>query len=196
MPEPMPGAFEVLSESDQETFGDVLVSIPPPSWKLVAAIAFALALAITWINSDLHICYEQQTIVKPNSQSSVFTLEHTTTPITKCGFKPSHFNFLAAESRNWPVGLSLPDKDDEVWETHEGKELLNKRRRELLDFWDERNAGVKGTGLEEWHHASILREIKGMLRDAEDWVERKSYKRDVDEFHESQEKRFARFRDK
>jgi hypothetical protein len=116
-------------------------------------------------------------------------------PITECGFKPFYFNFLAAESRNWSTGLSLPNKNDRIWETKTGKTLINERRKELLEFWGRKNSGQTGTGLEEWQHETIARNIESMLRDADDWAEMKSFEKDASSFNGKQKKRFERYKE-
>jgi hypothetical protein len=89
----------------------------------------------------------------------------------------------------------LPSKNDRVWETKRGKILINERRKELSEFWDRKNSGETGTGLEEWHHETIAKDIESMLRDADDWAEMKSFEKDASSFYGKQKKRFERYKE-
>jgi hypothetical protein len=112
-------------------------------------------------------------------------------PVTSCGWTAADFNFLAADSRNWAAALGLPEPEDWSWEFPAAKELINARRKELLEIWGMDK--VAATGLDEWQHSVILRLIRDMLREAEDWSRRRMFER---ELQESSEERLRSMKEK
>jgi hypothetical protein len=183
-----------------ETVDESMRPFRHPGWKEIIALTLALTVAVAWMFLDLHVCVGGQSQIGPKESSPLLVLGHTRPSTAQCQLQPSDFDFLAAESGNWANALGLPNRNAAVWETPEARDMIEKRRTELLRFWNMERAGGKGTGLEEWHHAVIIKHIQVMLGDAENWVEivkrrlqRKKFDKEIGRFHEDQKKRFDRY---